>query len=138
HLDPVRGSHILFDRPLPVGFLLEAPRDCRPFFVLPYQGRTLVGTTEVRQSLDEPIECSSAERDYLLEAYNHYFRAAMSPADVAGSFAGVRPLIRSGPEVNRASREYKVERRGRLVIVYGGKWTTARRLGMEVARAAGR
>ncbi|MFP4561462.1 MAG: glycerol-3-phosphate dehydrogenase/oxidase [Thiohalorhabdus sp.] len=135
-LDPVRGSHLLLERPLAVGFLLEAPRDRRPFFALPYQGRTLVGTTEVRQGLDEPIRCSPEERDYLLEAYNHYFRPA-DREEIAETFAGLRPLIRGGTDVNRASREYRIEQRGRLVIVCGGKWTTARRLGQEVARTAG-
>lgn len=133
HLDLVRGSHILFDQPLGAGFLLESPRDRRAFFALPYRNRTLVGTTEVRQDLDEPIACSEAERDYLLEAYNHYFRDAKGPAAVVESFAGVRPLIRSGDDPTRVSREYKFERRGALVTVYGGKWTTARRLGQKVA-----
>ena len=132
-IDPVRGSHILFDQPLAAGFLLEAPQDGRAFFALPYQGRTLVGTTEVRQGLDEPIECSEAERDYLLTAYNHYFTDEKAPADVAETFAGVRPLVRSSEDPTAASREFRIERRGSLVTVYGGKWTTARRLGQEVA-----
>jgi len=135
HLDLIRGSHILFDQPLPAGFLLEAPQDGRAFFALPYQGRTLVGTTEVRQGLAEPIACSTAERDYLLTAYNHYFREPKGPGDVADSFAGVRPLVRAGEDPTRTSREYRLERRGRLVTVFGGKWTTARRLGRAVAAA---
>ena len=133
HLDLIRGSHILFDEPLGAGFLLESPRDGRAFFALPYQGQTLVGTTEVRQDLDQPIACSEAERDYLLEAYNHYFRDRKQAADIAATFAGVRPLIRAGSDPTRVSREYKLERRGALVTVYGGKWTTARRLGQKVA-----
>jgi glycerol-3-phosphate dehydrogenase len=140
-LDLIRGSHIVFDEPLEAGFLLESPRDKRAFFALPYfsaeagtGGRTLVGTTEVRQRLDDPIACSEAERDYLLAAYNHYFDAAKGSADVAETFAGVRPLIRAGDDPTRVSREYKLERRGRLLTVYGGKWTTARRLGQAVTR----
>ncbi len=137
HLDLVRGSHILFDRPLEAGFILEAPQDGRAFFALPYQGRTLVGTTEVRQSLDEPIACSDAERDYLLAAYNHYFRGAREAGDITESFAGVRPLVRAGDDPTAVSREYRIERRGRVVTVFGGKWTTARRLGQKAARVAG-
>ncbi|MFA9460006.1 glycerol-3-phosphate dehydrogenase/oxidase [Thiohalorhabdus sp. Cl-TMA] len=138
HLDPVRGSHILLDRPQEAGLLLEAPQDGRPFFVLPYQGRTLVGTTEVRQSPDTPVVCSPEERDYLLAAYSHYFRDDAGREDVAETFAGIRPLIGSGPDMNRVSREYRITRRGRLITVYGGKWTTARRLGREAARIAAR
>jgi glycerol-3-phosphate dehydrogenase len=135
HLDLIRGSHILFDHPLSAGFLLEAPQDGRAFFALPYQGRTLVGTTEVRQSLDQPIACSAAERDYLLTAYNHYFREPKGPADVAHTFAGVRPLVQAGDDPTGTSREYRIERQGRLVTVFGGKWTTARGLGRAVVEA---
>lgn len=134
-LDQVRGSHILFDRPLDVGFLLQVPGERRVFFVLPYRGRTLVGTTEVRQTLDEPIACSKQEIDYLLGAYNAHFSAPRAHADVAETFAGLRPLIRSAEDPSKATREYLIERRGALVNVFGGKWTTARALGRAVAEA---
>ena len=133
HLDLIRGSHLLFEGEPGAGFLLESPRDGRAFFALPYQGRRLVGTTEVRQDLDQPIACSQAERDYLLEAHNHYFREQRGAGDIVEAFAGVRPLIRSSEDPTKVSREHKLECRGRLVTVYGGKWTTARRLGEKVA-----
>ena len=60
-LDLIRGSHLLLDRPCDGAFLLESPNDARACFVLPYQGKTLVGSTEVRQQLSEPIDCSPEE-----------------------------------------------------------------------------
>jgi glycerol-3-phosphate dehydrogenase len=132
-LDHVRGSHILFDRPLDVGFLLQVPGERRIFFVVPYLGRTLVGTTEVRQSLDEPIACSAQEIDYLLRAYNAHFSEPRVASDVVETFAGLRPLIRSAEDPGKATREYLIESMGALVNVYGGKWTTARALGRAVA-----
>ena len=136
-LDQVRGSHILFDRHLDAGFLLQVPGERRIFFVLPYQGRTLVGTTEVRQSLGQRISCSDREIDYLLMAYNAYFAEPRVPADVAETFAGLRPLIRSSEDPGLATRDYLVERKGALINVYGGKWTTARALGRSVADVLG-
>jgi glycerol-3-phosphate dehydrogenase len=134
-LDLVRGSHLLLDRPCDSAFLLQVPSDGRICFVLPHQNKTLVGTTEVRQDLAGPICCSPAETAYLLELYRYYFPA--NHAEVCGVFSGLRPLIRSHANPNKATREYAVETTGKVVTVYGGKWTTARALGLRVAEAAG-
>jgi glycerol-3-phosphate dehydrogenase len=134
-LDLVRGSHLLLDRPCDGAFLLEAPSDGRICFVLPHQNKTLVGTTEVRQKLAGPIRCSPAETAYLLELYHHYFPA--NQAKVCGVFSGLRPLIRSHANPNKATREYAIETTGQVLTVYGGKWTTARALGLRVAEAVG-
>ncbi|HWQ37877.1 MAG TPA: glycerol-3-phosphate dehydrogenase/oxidase [Burkholderiales bacterium] len=137
-LDLVRGSHLIVGREVGQGYLLQSPDDGRVCFVLPYQGRTLIGTTEVRQSLDEPITVSTAERDYLLRVFNAYLRPALQAADVVEAFAGVRPLLGSrGQPPSAVSREYALERSGRLLTVFGGKWTTARALGRKVARTVG-
>ncbi len=133
-IDWVRGSHIVFDEPLAQACLLQVPGEKRIFFVLPWQGRTLVGTTEVAQSRSEPIAASAAEIDYLLAARNHYFREAKTRVDVSGVFSGVRPLLHFEGDPGRASREYALAREGRVLSIYGGKWTTARALGRHVAR----
>jgi glycerol-3-phosphate dehydrogenase len=130
-LDLVRGSHLVLDRACPRPYLLEAPGERRVFFVLPWKGRTLVGTTEVRQALDEPIVCSAHEEAYLLRAYGHYF-PGRAPA-VVERFAGVRPLLYSAADPGRATREYVLHRDGQLVTVLGGKWTTALALARTVA-----
>jgi glycerol-3-phosphate dehydrogenase len=136
-LDLVRGSHLVLPPALARGFLLQSPDDGRVCFALPYRGQALVGTTEVRQSLDEPVACSTQERDYLLNLWNAHFEPRLQPADIAGEFSGLRPLVGGAAgDARRVSRDYEIERRGRLVSVFGGKWTTARALGRRVARAA--
>ncbi|MFN0316008.1 MAG: FAD-dependent oxidoreductase [Burkholderiales bacterium] len=132
-LDLVRGSHLLVGRPLAQGVLLQVPNSTRIFFVLPYQGRTLIGTTEVRQSLDESIRCSEDEQNALTEMYNTYFHPPITPADIQETFSGVRPLLKSHANPTRATREYALERVGRLVTIFGGKWTTSRALGEKTA-----
>ena len=72
--------------------------------------------------------------DYLLAARNHYFREAKTRADVSEVFSGVRPLLHFEGDPGRASREYALAREGRVLSIYGGKWTTARALGRHVAR----
>ena len=129
---PVRGSHLLLNTTLPHGYLLQAPQDGRVIFALPYQGRTLVGTTEVpcQATPETPIVCSGQEADYLLSAYNHRFR--QSCTEIADSFAGLRPLLRSRARPSALSRDYAIEQTGKLITVFGGKWTTARALARHV------
>ena len=146
-LDLIRGSHLILDRPCPHAYLLEVPDDHRLFFVLPWQQGTLVGTTEVREdhppgSAPPPPQPSAAEIDYLLTAYNHYFTQPASHADIRATFAGLRPLVKSAADPSRATREYVLERHGRLTTVFGGKWTTAcalaRKVRQQVERPTGR
>jgi len=133
-LDLVRGSHIVIDGELSHGYLLEVPHEDRIFFVLPYHGQILIGTTEVRQQIHEPIEPSKDEINYLIGAYNHYFEFQISNNDIGHTFTGVRPLIKSSDDPTNATREYEIESHGKLTSVFGGKWTTARQLGRKVCR----
>ena len=112
--------------------ILEMPDARRIFFVLPWKGQTLLGTTEVRQQLDDVIECSQKEKQYLIDAYNHYFISRISDRDVVESFAGIRPLLRSAVNPGKASREYAIQQNEKLVTVFGGKWTTSRALANKV------
>ena len=131
-LDLVRGSHLLLAPISRYGHMLEVPGERRIVFVLPYQGQTLLGTTEVRQSLAEPIECSEQEQSYLLSLYNHYFITQVRASDVQSKFAGVRPLLGGSDSASTASREYALNWQQQLLTVSGGKWTTARALARTV------
>lgn len=133
-LDLVRGSHLVLERPMRSGLFLQVPGESRIAFALPWKGGTLLGTTEERQGLDDPIACSAAEEAYLLDLYNAYFDRPAGPGDVRERFAGLRPLVADGSgDPGRTTREYVIERQGRVLTVFGGKWTTARVLGEKVA-----
>lgn len=133
-LDWVRGSHIVLDRPCPAAMLLQVPNEKRIFFVLPRNGRTLIGTTEVRQATPDNPGASEDEICYLLAAYNHYLASPALRSDVVDAFAGVRPLIRSADNPSDATREWAFERVGKVLHIYGGKWTTAQLQGEEAAK----
>ena len=133
-LDLIRGSHILFKGEPSQPYFLQAENDGRIFFVLPYNGKTLIGTTEVRQSLSEPITPSDEEITYLLDEYNSYFLEQKTPEDIIEKFAGIRPLISSANDPKNIKREYKIETMGKILNVYGGKWTTAMSLGRKVVK----
>ena len=132
-LDLVRGSHLIFNQKILYGHMLEVPEESRVFFVLPYQKQTLLGTTEVRQDISQPIICSEEERDYLLAGYNHYFEPIKTPVDIVMEYAGLRPLLHTSESASENSREYHLSWQNNLLTVTGGKWTTARSLGKAVA-----
>lgn len=129
-LDLVRGSHLVLPRSVSQAYLLEVPNERRIFFVLPWKGRTLIGTTEVRQKLDEPMQCSLEEKAYLLGAYKRYF--PNDSTDVEEVFAGVRPLLYGAEDPNKATREYTMFHDKKLTTVLGGKWTTSLALARKV------
>jgi len=131
-LDLVRGSHLVLDVPCSQAWLLEVPIERRIFFVLPWKGQTLLGTTEVRHTLGQPVECSALERDYLLKAYEAYF--PNQPYQVVGEFAGLRPLLKSAADPSQATREYAIEQNAHTITVLGGKWTTAMALANKVCQ----
>jgi glycerol-3-phosphate dehydrogenase len=139
-LDLVRGSHLILDRPCPNRLSARSPERPPPLFVLSWRHGTLIGTTEVREDYPRvvtrpsPPTPSAGEVDYLLNAYNDYFHQPACSADIRATFAGLRPLVKSAANPSRATREYVLERQGRLTTVFGGKWTTACALARKVRR----
>ena len=132
-IDLVRGSHIVIDRCITQAYFLEVPSEKRMFFVLPYQNKTMIGTTEMRVTIDDAVVASEEEVDYLIKAFNHYFKKSIDRGAISAVFAGVRPLIKSTKDASLASREYAIEQQGKIISVFGGKWTTSRKLAQLVA-----
>jgi glycerol-3-phosphate dehydrogenase len=132
HLQPTKGVHLLVpDRGLPAAFLLLHPVDQRVLFVIPWMGKTLIGTTDTHSEADpDGLTVSAEEMAYLLEAHNHYFDPPLHQGDVLGSFAGLRPLIRSrAKEPSSRSREFRLfTSPSGLLSVAGGKYTTYRHM----------
>lgn len=127
----VQGTHIVLNRPAAAGcFYLESPRDGRAVFVLPWQGKTLVGTTE--KQLNKPVaHATPDEIEYLLEVYNSYFIDALaSHADIEKTYCGIRVLPADDSNANVRSREtvFTVQQLGAgcYLAIYGGKLTSYR------------
>lgn len=137
-LSLVRGSHlVLKHRVSDVGILLQSVGDRRVFFVLPWKSTTLVGTTEVVQDAPrDNVDASPEEIEYLIARFNRYMREPIGNADVASTFAGLRPLVGRSSNPSAIGREARIERKGSLINVFGGKMTTfmalSRNVGMRV------
>ena len=137
----VKGSHIVVDK------LFDHDKcyffqnsDGRIFFAIPYENDyTLIGTTEVDTQGDPAnAAISSEEITYLIEAANSYFAEEVTRERVVWAFSGVRPLFDDGASKAReATRDYvlkleNAEDEPPMLVVYGGKLTTYRRLAEEV------
>jgi glycerol-3-phosphate dehydrogenase len=131
---PSRGTHLTLrheDLPLVAGAIVPAGGG-RSIFALPWLGRTLVGTTD--NDYEGPLEHvppAHEDIDYLLDAVNEFFAADIRPGDVAGAYAGVRPLISSGDskksvDISRKAELYETS--SGMITITGGKLTTWRRM----------
>ena len=138
----LRGSHIQFaqDRfPIKCAFSIIHPLDKRSLFVLPWEGVTIVGTTELYQPIEfeqqgaEPF-ITKGEEEYLLIAANHFFpEFALTSKDIISSFSGLRPILRSDQaDPSKASRAHSLIKEKGLITITGGKLTTYRKMAYDV------
>ncbi|WP_174296634.1 glycerol-3-phosphate dehydrogenase [Sphingomonas bacterium] len=146
----VKGSHLVVPR-LYEGnhaFMLQNP-DRRIVFTVPYEGRfTLLGTT------DEPwtgppgkAHISDGETRYLLDTANRYFDRRIGEADIAWSYAGIRPLYDDqAGSASAVTRDYVLDvdtgpadaAGAPMLSVFGGKITTYRKLAEHAMRELAR
>ena len=136
-----RGVHVVLNAnlcPAGMGLLLPATDDGRVLFMLPFFGRTLVGTTDTACPLTAAEAPSQEEQDYLLGYVRRWFPQLKTP-QVSSCWAGGRPLLKPpGDERNssRVVREHEIETLPcGLVSVMGGKWTTCRPMALDTLKA---
>jgi glycerol-3-phosphate dehydrogenase len=142
-LRPSKGIHVV----LPserfqnrTAVLIPSLGERRFLFVIPWQGRTIVGTTDTDYTgdLDEP-RAEPFEVDRVVESAARAFPSAkLSRDDVISTFAGLRPLIaadgRSSKDISRKEEIFENDRG--LLTITGGKLTTWRRMAERVVNLA--
>ena len=135
-----KGSHLVVD-PFPgapgnEALYYEAISDGRPIFVFPWNGRYLIGSTDLRYEGDlDRVVGDDAEIEYIINETNALIPTAnLTPDDVLFSYSGVRPLpyVADGAEAG-ITRQHIIhdhakdeEGIGGLISVVGGKLTTYR------------
>ena len=140
-LRPTKGTHCIVSRdrlPIRQVVCLFNEDDRRMLFAVPWGNRVLLGTTDTDFQGDfDDVHCNASDADYILATANRYFPdSRLTPADVLGSYAGLRPLIadeQGGGPAGAVSREHTIEvTPDGLVTVAGGKLTTYRAMAAEV------
>ncbi len=142
---PLRGSHLVLQNwrlPLSQSITLKHPVDGRSMFVYPWEGMTVIGTTDLDNPVMNGVEpvIQQHEVDYLINAVNHLFpNSKITERDVVSTFAGVRPIVSDGG-INPSSekRDHSIWDDHGLITVSGGKLTTFRLIALDVLKAANR
>lgn len=137
-IDLVQGTHIVVPGMLPKGIYYVEAHDKRAVFIMPWQGNTLVGTTESPYQGDPAdVKPLSHEEAYLMKTLSRYFPKYNSEQKILSSTAGLRVLpssesqnLSGADSINSRSRE-TILHTGKqdnlsLLTIYGGKVTTYR------------
>ena len=140
---PSQGVHLTLPRDfLPGADAILVPKtdDGRVLFVVPWNGHTIVGTTDAPRP-DLPLEpaASEADIDFILRTASRYLTRKPTRADVTSVWAGLRPLVKATGEgsTKSLSREHTIlVSDGGMITVTGGKWTTYRRMAQDVIDTA--
>jgi glycerol-3-phosphate dehydrogenase len=138
-LRPSKGVHLVFPRSaIPTGAaagLIPDVEGKRMLFVIPWLDSVLVGTTDTPYDgpLDD-VRVESQDRAYCLDAVNAMLGLQLGERDIAGAFAGLRPLVHGEAEgtddLSRRHLTWQVA--PGITGVTGGKLTTYRRMAKDV------
>lgn len=133
-LRPSKGVHIMLPSDVlksENAMLIPKTRDGRVVFVIPFEGETMVGTTddEYRDLDKEPILIEK-EVDFLLETLERFLARTPKKSEIKAGFGGLRPLIgSSGSKATKKlvrDHEVEIDEKSNLISLLGGKWTTYR------------
>jgi glycerol-3-phosphate dehydrogenase len=137
-----KGVHVVVDYrdrgPLHAIYA-EARRDHRPFFVIPWRGKHLVGTTDTRfHGPPDDVRADPLDVSYLLdEAASLLPAAPLAESDVLYAYAGVRPLPAVlSDDAGAITRRHIIhdhagEGHPGLLSIIGGKLSTYRSLASQ-------
>jgi glycerol-3-phosphate dehydrogenase len=134
-----KGVHLIVPRDRihsRTGIIMRTPVSV--LFVIPWGRHWILGTTDTDWSLDKAHPAASrADIDYVLAQINRVLAVPLTRDDVAGVYAGLRPLLAGESEsTSRLSREHVVAHPvPGLVMIAGGKYTTYRLMAKDAVNA---
>jgi glycerol-3-phosphate dehydrogenase len=139
-----KGSHIVvapFAGAPDTAIYVEAETDGRPFFIIPWDNKYLIGTTDIRYDGDlDQVGIESDEIDYLLHETNRVMPSAkLTGEQILFTFSGVRPLpFTTDADEERITRRHFIRPHTELENMFsivGGKLTTYRSLAEQAVDA---
>jgi len=134
-LRATKGVHIVYRGEIsPSAFLLQSRQDKRIFFVIPFKGNSLIGTTDTddHQGPDN-VQVEDADIQYLLQEAGRVFpNINFDRSRIITTFAGLRPLVADKGNPSRVSRKHAIDvNPSGIGFVMGGKYTTYRAIAEE-------
>jgi len=140
---PARGSHLI----MPDHFSPDAmgcvwfTQDGRVLYLLPWEGSTIAGTTDIKDMPSMNPTPVLNEVDFILRECNSVLSRPINHSHVRAAWAGLRPLVKdpnADPnDTKKLARDHVVDLvRGDLISICGGKWTTYRRMAEDAVDTA--
>ncbi|XP_045609208.1 glycerol-3-phosphate dehydrogenase, mitochondrial isoform X4 [Procambarus clarkii] len=141
---PSMGVHITlpdYYSPEQMGLLDPNTSDGRVIFFLPWEGRTIAGTTDTPCSVSHTPSPTEDDIQFILREVKNYLSpdVEVRRGDVLSAWAGIRPLVQDPNKTDTQSiaRNHIVHVSDNgLVTVAGGKWTTYRSMALDTMNAA--
>ena len=136
-VDNIQGAHIECPGTLDKGCYYVEAEDKRVVFVMPWKGRTMIGTTEAKFDDDpDKVHALDQEVKYLRDIYQTHF--PHRDATVLNHWAGLRVLPAATGAAFKRSRETQLpvdnKSAPRLLSIFGGKLTGYRATGEKVMK----
>ena len=127
-----KGIHIVYKGEISKhAVLIGSQSDRRLFFVIPWMGNSLIGTTDTDYvASPDKVRAEKEDIDYLMRESKRVFPGLdFSPSKILSTFAGLRPLIRRGGSPHKVSRKHLFySSKSGVIFVVGGKYTTYRKV----------
>lgn len=133
-----KGVHLVYnERFSEKALLLTTKNDRRIFFVIPWHGHSLIGTTDTDYQGDpDLVKVEEEDIAYLMENLKRFFpKASFDRSKIITTFAGLRPLVYSEGNPSAVSRRDLIEESySGIIYVMGGKYTTYRQIAENVVK----
>ena len=144
-----KGAHLVIDNDrlyeaLAGGMIYYETPEGRVAVALPWLGKSLIGSTDIRVDNPDDVRCTDEEVEYMLESIRQVFPdLQIDRGQIVSKFSGVRPLRYSDQsatvQVSRdhfcAVNEPDDNLRFPVYSMTGGKWTTFRAFAEQVTDA---
>lgn len=134
-----KGIHVVCQGKLSDhALIVPTSRDNRVFFVIPWMGNSLIGTTDTDYTADpDAVAADQEDIDYLFRELRRVFppEGGFKKEKIVTAFAGLRPLVHKEGAPARISRRHVIkESYSGVIYVMGGKFTTYRKIAEDCLR----
>ncbi len=130
-----KGIHIVYKKQFAHDALfIQSTSDKRIFFIIPWYGHSLIGTTDTDYTgHPDDVQATDEDIEYLLRETRRIFPMEnVSRDEIATTFAGLRPLVHGKGSPSDVSRKHIIEQTpSDIFYVIGGKYTTYRKIAQD-------
>jgi len=117
--------------------VFQTRKENRIFFVIPWKGNSLVGTTDTDFTGNpDDVRVEEEDIEYLLNEVKCFLPGSTFCKDnIISTFAGLRPLVFQKGSPSKVSRRHMIEESNSgIIYIMGGKYTIYRKMAEDVLK----